>query len=178
MLPSCLGNIVSQPRAMMDPPLRTTKTLPESSRVEDSLQDPFVLTSAGPISPSVAVLRKCMADLSSTRPSIQHIQDPSSDDMLGQFSFAPATQTTVVTTTTTTTTSFPPLIMKAPLHLHELDPKLYPLASSPTPKSIKKFHFNIAGRPTFFSEAEDTLDTLQEVCYHNQKNAGVTTITC
>lgn len=149
----------------MDPPLRIIQTLPESSRVDDTLHNPFALTSTGPTSPSVVVRRKCIADPSSTRSSNQQFQDPSSDDMLGQFSFAPATQTTVVTTTTTTTTSFPPLIMKAPHHLHELDPKLYPLAASPTPKTIKKFHFDVAGRPTFFSEAEDTLDTLQEVCY-------------
>ena len=84
-------------------------------------------------------------------------------DMLGQFSFAPATQTTVVTTTTTTTTSFPPLFLKAPTHLHEMDAKLYPLAASPTPQSLKRFCFDVGGRPAMFCEAEDTEDTLQIV---------------
>ena len=100
--------------------------------------------------------------------------DPSADDMLGQFSFAPATQTTIVTTTTTTTTSFPPLMMKAPHHLHQLDPKMYPLASSPTPKSIKRFCFDVGGRPTFFSEADDTRDTLEVVCQTDYRRAQTT----
>ncbi len=88
-----------------------------------------------------------------------------SGDALGQFSYAPATQTTVVTTTTTTTTKFPPLMVKAPRHLHDLDPKQYPLASTPTPQSIKKLRFDVDGRPTMFQEADDTLDTLEKVSY-------------
>ena len=91
------------------------------------------------------------------------VQVPNPGDMLGQFSFAPATKTTVVTTTTTTTTSFPPLVMKAPHHLHELDSKLYPLAASPTPRSIKRLCFDIGGRPTYFHEADDTSETLEDV---------------
>ena len=86
------------------------------------------------------------------------------EDVLGQFSYAPATQTTVVTTTTTTTTNFPPIMMKAPQHLYDLDPKLYPLASSPTPTSIKKLCFDVDGTPTLFQEADDTLETLEKVC--------------
>ena len=85
------------------------------------------------------------------------------EDVLGQFSYAPATQTTVVTTTTTTTTNFPPIMMKAPQHLYDLDPKLYPLASSPTPTSIKKLCFDVDGTPTLFQEADDTLETLEKV---------------
>ena len=88
------------------------------------------------------------------------------EDVLGQFSYAPATQTTVVTTTTTTTTNFPPIMMKAPQHLYDLDPKLYPLASSPTPTSIKKLCFDVDGTPTLFQEADDTLETLEKVCEH------------
>jgi len=91
------------------------------------------------------------------------LQGIRSEDVLGQISFAPATQTTVVTTTTTTTTKFPPLIMKAPQHLHDLDPKQYPLASTPTPHSIKKLCFDVDGRPTMFQEADDTLETLEKV---------------
>ncbi|MCJ1401512.1 SCF ubiquitin ligase complex subunit cdc4 [Xylographa trunciseda] len=85
----------------------------------------------------------------------------SSGRVLGQFSFAPATQTTIVTTTTTTTTSFPPLMMKAPNHLYQLDPKLYPLAASPTPSTLKKLKFNLEGKPTLFHEADDAESTLQ-----------------
>jgi len=76
---------------------------------------------------------------------------------------AAATQTTVVTTTTTTTTAFPPIMMKAPQHMKDLDPKMYPLASSPTPQSIKKLFFDVEGKPTMFQEADDTLEALEKV---------------
>lgn len=82
---------------------------------------------------------------------------------LGQFSFAPATRTTVVTTTTTTTTNFPPLVMKPPRATRDLDPKLYPLASTPTPSSLRNIKFEMAGRSVIFKEPEDTLGTLEEV---------------
>ena len=88
---------------------------------------------------------------SSNQPSVH----PAAHNMFGQFSFAPATKTTVVTTTTTTTMNFPPLLMKAPLHLHELDSKLYPLAASPTPQSMKRLYMNMGGKPTIFREADD-----------------------
>lgn len=98
--------------------------------------------------------------------SEQSQETPSSSDVvLGQFSFAPATHTTVVTTTTTTTTSFPPLVMKAPKRLHELDPKMFPLAASATPLCIKELRFSIGGRPTVFREADDAIGTLQMVRY-------------
>ncbi|KAF8473344.1 WD40-repeat-containing domain protein [Kalaharituber pfeilii] len=74
---------------------------------------------------------------------------------VGQFSYAPATQTTIVTTTTTTTTHFPILRMGPPRNLNELDPKQYPLATLPTPQSLKRFCFDIDGRPTYFREADD-----------------------
>ena len=97
-----------------------------------------------------------------------HTSSPGSEpirsgDILAQFSFAPATQTTVVTTTTTTTTKFPPLVLKGPQHLYNRDPKFYPLASSPTPHSIKNLHFDLGGRPTTFQEAEDSLETIRKV---------------
>ena len=85
------------------------------------------------------------------------------DDTLGEFSFGPATRTTVVTTTTTTTLSFPPMVMKAPRHLHDLDPTQYPLATSATPQSMRKLHFNIGGQNTTFCEAENPVDTLNKV---------------
>jgi len=82
---------------------------------------------------------------------------------VGLLSHAPATQTTVVTTTTTTTTNFAPFVFKAPRHLNDRDPKQYPLASSPTPQSLKRFCFDVGGKPTCFREAEDPQQTLEEV---------------
>jgi F-box and WD-40 domain protein CDC4 len=87
----------------------------------------------------------------------------SSRSTLGQFSFAPATRTTVVTTTTTTTTDFPPLVLNAPQSSRQLDPKLYPLASTPTPASLRNFKFELAGKSVVFNEPEDTVGALQEV---------------
>ncbi|ETI20318.1 hypothetical protein G647_08352 [Cladophialophora carrionii CBS 160.54] len=82
--------------------------------------------------------------------------------LLGQFSFAPATQTTVVTTTTTTTTKFPPLRMRQPRRMQDLDLKQYPLAATPTPPSLKKIHFEIGGKQSIFHEAEDTTLALEQ----------------
>lgn len=147
---------------MMDPSLRASRSSPETpSRVENVRRRPS--TSTGPVPPSVVPGKEYLAEVGTTPSNIQQVHDGSKDDILGQFTFAPATQTTVVTTTTTTTTSFPPLMIKAPHHLHELDSTLYPLASSPTPKSIKRFCFDVGGKPTYFNEAENTLDALHGV---------------
>lgn len=153
----------------MDPPFRSHSDLPKStSRVEGTLHTPStsILTktpTATTPSLELGKTRREKANITGGGSQPTQAQSLIADRMLGQFSFAPATQTTVVTTTTTTTTSFPPLMMKAPHHLHELDSKLYPLASSPTPQSMKRFCFDVGGRPTFFREADNTLDTLQEV---------------
>lgn len=82
---------------------------------------------------------------------------------VGEFSFAPATQTTVVTTTTTTTTTFPPLVMKPPRQLNQLDPKEYPLAAVPTPAILKRFCFDVDGKPTYFREKDDADQSIREV---------------
>lgn len=82
---------------------------------------------------------------------------------IGRLSFAPATQTTVVTTTTTTTTDFPPFVMRAPRCTRELDPKLYPLASTPTPESIRNIKFEIGGKSVIFNEPDDTSGAVDEV---------------
>ncbi|KAE8148244.1 WD40-repeat-containing domain protein [Aspergillus avenaceus] len=87
-------------------------------------------------------------------------QNPGS---IGQFSFAPATRTTVVTTTTTTTTTFPPLFIKPPRAARELDPKLYPLASSPTPSTLRNVKFEIGGQSVIFNEPEDTVSAIDEL---------------
>ncbi|KIX04222.1 uncharacterized protein Z518_07776 [Rhinocladiella mackenziei CBS 650.93] len=90
-------------------------------------------------------------------------RDVDSNTLLGQFSFAPATQTTVVTTTTTTTTKFPPFLMRPPQRMQDLDLKHYPLAASPTPTNLKKIHFEIGGKQTVFQEAEDTTLALEQL---------------
>ena len=98
--------------------------------------------------------------------SMEHHLPPNmtsdSDALLGQFSFAPATQTTVVTTTTTTTTKFPPFRMRQPRRLQDLDPNQYPLADSPTPASLRKIQFEIGGKQTIFNEIEDTALALEQ----------------
>ncbi|EGP89455.1 uncharacterized protein MYCGRDRAFT_85141 [Zymoseptoria tritici IPO323] len=80
---------------------------------------------------------------------------------MAQLSFGPATQQTVTTVTTTTTVSLPPLVMKPPKDLYDRDPKQYPLAFSPTPHSIKRFCFDVNGRPTMFHESEDPDETMR-----------------
>ena len=87
----------------------------------------------------------------------------SSQSTLGQLSYGPATQTTVVTTTTTTTTSLAPMVLKPPRQLNERDPKLYPLASTPTPQSLRKVSFNVEGHQAYFREAESPAREFDEV---------------
>ncbi|KAL8869408.1 MAG: hypothetical protein Q9174_004291 [Haloplaca sp. 1 TL-2023] len=84
------------------------------------------------------------------------------DDVLAQFSLAPATQTTVITTTTTTTTNFPPIIIQGPRNLHDLDPVQYPLAGQRTPEPLRKVQFTVGGRTALFREAEDPVSSLNE----------------
>jgi F-box and WD-40 domain protein CDC4 len=74
-----------------------------------------------------------------------------------------ATQTTVVTTTTTTTTSIPPLLLRPPRHLHDRDPKHYPLAASPIPAAIKNFSFHHNGHTTLVQEEDVLEDSLSQV---------------
>jgi F-box and WD-40 domain protein CDC4 len=82
---------------------------------------------------------------------------------VGQFSYAPTTQTTVVTTTTTTTTTFPQLLMKPPRQLNKLDPKEYPLAAVPTPAALKRFCFDVNGKPTYFREEDDADESIRQL---------------
>ncbi|KAM3416648.1 Cell division control protein 4 [Cercospora zeina] len=86
---------------------------------------------------------------------------PPEHSTMAQMSFGPATQQTVTTVTTTTTVSLPPLVMKPPKDLYDRDPKQYPLAFTPTPSSIKRFCFDINGRPTVFHESEDPTETMR-----------------
>jgi len=80
---------------------------------------------------------------------------------MGQVSFGPAIQKTVTTVTTFTTTDLPPLIINPPKDLLERDPKMYPLAYTPTPGSIKRFEFDYHGQRTNFHEAEDPNETMK-----------------
>ncbi|PLB34812.1 cell division control protein Cdc4 [Aspergillus candidus] len=91
-----------------------------------------------------------------------------SDSAIGQFSFAPATRTTVVTTTTTTTTTFPPLFINPPRATRDLDPKLYPLASSPTPSALRNVKFDLGGQSVVYNEPEDTADAVTELREKNE----------
>lgn len=93
---------------------------------------------------------------------------PPQHSTVASMSFGPATQQTVVTTTTTTTVSLPPLIMNPPKDLFERDPKQYPLAFTPTPPMVKRFCFDVHGRPTVFHEAEDAEETVRR---YNQLQA-------
>jgi F-box and WD-40 domain protein CDC4 len=111
--------------------------------------------------------------------SLSNMAQFGADSTLGQFSFAPATQTTVVTTTTTTTTRFPPFVMRAPRRMQDLDPKLYPLAATPTPSSLKNISFDLGGKQTIFREAEDTTVAMEQIEQENEilkSNGAVQTV--
>ncbi|KAF9438239.1 SCF ubiquitin ligase complex subunit cdc4 [Entomortierella beljakovae] len=90
------------------------------------------------------------------------------------FSMAPMTTTTVVTTTTTTSTEYPPLYFKPPPIPEYLDPKIYPLADTPTPPALKKFCFDLNGQPTFFrenQEGEHSMGQLEDALYNLSASA-------
>jgi F-box and WD-40 domain protein CDC4 len=94
---------------------------------------------------------------------IEEIGQGPSDMAMGQFSFAPTTRTTVVTTTTTTTTSFPPLTINPPRAVKDLDARQYPLASSPTPATLRNLKFKIGDKAIVFNEPEDITNATAEV---------------
>ncbi|KAG0022472.1 SCF ubiquitin ligase complex subunit cdc4 [Entomortierella chlamydospora] len=105
---------------------------------------------------------------SSTTPS--HRRQPISTT----FSLAPMTTTTVVTTTTTTSTEYPPLYFKPPPIPAHLDPKIFPLADTPTPPALKKFCFDLNGQPTFFrenQEGEHTMGQLEDALFNLSASA-------
>ncbi|KAI1295701.1 SCF ubiquitin ligase complex subunit cdc4 [Mortierella claussenii] len=90
------------------------------------------------------------------------------------FSLAPMTTTTVVTTTTTTSTEYPPLYFKPPPIPAHLDPKIFPLADTPTPPALKKFCFDLNGQPTFFrenQESEQTMGQLEDALFNLSASA-------
>lgn len=153
----------------MDPPLPTPTPLDPGDTLSDLRNSFTTFPRLQPTSSSCTTHQTSMP-LPEDSASHQMYSEPRSQDgsargTLGQFSFAPATQKTVVTTITTTTTSFPPLLIREPRHMHELDPKLYPLASVPTPASLKKQSFSFGGIPVQFQEAEDTAKALARVSF-------------
>ncbi|KAF9313818.1 SCF ubiquitin ligase complex subunit cdc4 [Podila horticola] len=79
------------------------------------------------------------------------------------FALAPMTTTTVVTTTTTTSTEYPPLFFNPPPIPANLDPKIFPLADTPTPPALKKFCFDLNGQPTFFRENQENEQTMGQL---------------
>ncbi|KAG0332122.1 SCF ubiquitin ligase complex subunit cdc4 [Podila humilis] len=79
------------------------------------------------------------------------------------FALAPMTTTTVVTTTTTTSTEYPPLFFNPPPIASNLDPKLFPLADTPTPPALKKFCFDLNGQPTFFRENQENEQSMGQL---------------
>lgn len=96
---------------------------------------------------------------------------------VAQFSFGPITHTTVVTTTTTTTTNFPPIVFYPPKKKNDFDSKQYPLYNAPTPACLKRFCFDIDGKPAYFRESDnphESLRELQENIESLQENNGVT----
>lgn len=84
---------------------------------------------------------------------------------MAQFSFGPTTQTTVVTTTTTTTTKFPPLVMPGLHHPEDLDPRTYPLATSPTPATLRKMVFDMNGKSVMFQESQDVVAGIRQIAH-------------
>nr|POE47332.1 cell division control protein 4 [Quercus suber] len=135
------------------------------STTSQSLLAPDPILSTAPASPTDNMSAKSV-DPESVAPAAtattSHMPPPHST--LAQMSFRPATQQTITTVTTTTTVSLPPLILNPPRDLFERDPKQYPLAFSPTPQSIKRFCFDVNGRPTTFHESENAKETVQK--YH------------
>lgn len=156
----------------MDSPLRSSRSksgLSSGSRRQQTPSRTATALTRNPLPPAlstknpVSVLGDgALQTPSSSEPSRSLLPHST----LGQLSYVPATQTTVVTTTTTTTTSFPPLIFKGPRHLADLDPKQYPLASSPTPAALKNVCFELGGIPAVFTEADNAAESLNEVSTH------------
>ncbi|KAI5361912.1 Putative F-box domain, WD40/YVTN repeat-like-containing domain superfamily [Septoria linicola] len=125
---------------------------------------PEAILSTAPASPTDDNVAEHRSNLEHTTRTTTSTTMPPEHSTMGQMSFGPATQQTITTVTTTTTVSLPPLVMKPPHDLYERDPKQYPLAFTPTPSTIKKFCFDVNGRPTVFRESEDPAATMQQ--YH------------
>lgn len=64
--------------------------------------------------------------------------------------------------------------MPSPQHANDLDPRMYPLAATPTPMALKNIGFAMGGKSVVFREASDTIAELgliaQEESLLQQKN--------
>lgn len=151
----------------MEPPLRIPNNVHEKRNDPSRPSDLSVLTSTSSTQlstfPSSLTSDIIVTPEHENGISLKETEPLPPHTTLAQLSYAPATQTTVVTTTTTTTTSFPPLIMRAPRHLNELDPKQYPLASSPTPRGLRNVCFDYNGMSTCFRESDDASESMEKV---------------
>lgn len=75
-----------------------------------------------------------------------------------QVEMAECVETKIVTTTTTTKRSYPPLLVRQPRLLQELDVKEYPLASKRTPRELANFSYEVDGKVMDFHEEDATRD--------------------
>jgi hypothetical protein len=156
----------------MEPPLRPGRGRPELQEIgfaEDGTSFTPTSDSSALTSPTTSIpplTRRSPLDSTTQHATVHEKKNTDSlspYSTVGTFSYAPATQTKVVTTTTTTTVSFPPMMIKQPRHLNDLDPREYPLSSAPTPESLKRVAFNYEGVPVNFIEAQDPMQGLNEV---------------
>ncbi|KAI4258802.1 MAG: hypothetical protein L6R42_004892 [Xanthoria sp. 1 TBL-2021] len=148
----------------MDPPrYLSSRTSRFSTQLSDSSEPPSASISSQsrqPVGPASA--RTCTPAQNILQKRKRRTTTIAPNDFLGQMSLAPATQTTVVTTTTTTTTEFPPLVIKAPRNVHDLDPVDYPLARLRTPASLRNVQFTIGDQTALLKEADDTIKSVNE----------------
>ncbi|EEH33946.1 WD repeat-containing protein [Paracoccidioides lutzii Pb01] len=139
-----------------------TADLTSKTQTQNTSPSPSPIESPNP-PPTFQTFPSSFELAGSCHSKMDYLEHLPSNSSIGQFSFAPATQTTVVTTTTTTTTNFPPLVMKAPGSSKPLDPNVYPLASTPTPDSIRDIHFKLGDTSIIFNETEDSLATFDKL---------------
>ncbi|KAL3419666.1 WD repeat containing protein pop1 [Phlyctema vagabunda] len=121
------------------------------------------LRSAGGSATSFAPTKDAIQHTSTRRPKTSHsvsVGWEEEEDMVTrssarlQIELAECVETKTVTTTTTTKRSYPPLLVRPPQALEQLDSKEYPLASKPTPSELSNFSYEFDGRLIDFSENE------------------------
>ncbi|KAF9025616.1 SCF ubiquitin ligase complex subunit cdc4 [Haplosporangium bisporale] len=141
------------------------------SRRSHIIQSPPTPPSLPPTSSSSQATTRLMATEAPISEKEQDTHKPSSEassstprhPVSTTFALAPMTTTTVVTTTTTTSTEYPPLFFNPPPIPANLDPKIFPLADTPTPPALKKFCFDLNGQPTFFRENQENEQTMGQL---------------
>ena len=102
---------------------------------------------------------------SSQRVSLSWEEDQASEShrRLMQVQFAEeCIETKTVTTTTTTKRAYPPLFVRGPRDLNSLDSKEYPLASRPTPPSLRKLTFHLGDEDNEPSDTDDAMDLVSK----------------